>query len=81
MTKPKPLRWLHISDIHTGCPGREVWWNANEAFARSIGEMVARRGVPDLLLFTGDIAWQGQAEEYEKFDQLLKKLVTIQHPA
>lgn len=25
-----PLRWLHLSDLHLGCPGHEHWHQMEE---------------------------------------------------
>ncbi|MBF0136261.1 MAG: metallophosphoesterase, partial [Magnetococcales bacterium] len=72
----KPLRWLHISDIHMGCPGKELWWQTNQEFGDTLREMVARQGAPDLLLITGDIAWSGAKAEYDSFDRFLDQLLT-----
>ncbi|MEO5379185.1 MAG: metallophosphoesterase, partial [Magnetococcus sp. DMHC-6] len=74
MTKNRPLKWLHISDLHMGCHGEEIWWHVHKEFTKSLQKMVSLRGVPDLILVTGDIAWKGVPEDYEKMDDFLEKL-------
>ena len=26
----RPVRWLHLSDLHAGCRGEELWWQVLE---------------------------------------------------
>ncbi|MBF0183173.1 MAG: metallophosphoesterase [Magnetococcales bacterium] len=71
----QPLRWLHLSDLHLGSPGKEVWWQTNEDFAVSIQSMVKQRGAaPDLLLLTGDITHQGNPDGYSLFKEFYERL-------
>src|SRR6202158_2381086 len=74
MSDPRPIRWLHLSDLHFGCRGRELWWQVHEEFERSVREMVQRLGPPDLLIFSGDLANQGRQSEYVLLDGLLDAL-------
>ncbi|MBF0185256.1 MAG: SUMF1/EgtB/PvdO family nonheme iron enzyme [Magnetococcales bacterium] len=69
-----PVHWLHISDIHMGCRGNELWWQVHQEFAASVREMAKRLGTPDMILISGDLAWQGRKEEYGQFDQFLTEL-------
>ena len=54
MTDRRPVRWLHLSDLHLGFCGRELWWQVREELEESVQEGVRRLGTPDLVLFTGD---------------------------
>lgn len=63
------IRWLHLSDLHFGCPGREAWWQAHDVFRRSIAEMSAQvGGPPHLVLLTGDLTYSGQRKEFDQLD-------------
>ena len=72
---PRPIRWLHISDLHIGCPGRSLWWQVENEFERSVRKKVELLGVPDLILITGDLTFQGVEEEFARVDQFLEKLL------
>ena len=72
---PRPIRWLHLSDLHVGCPGKALWWTVANEFEKSVKEYVARLGRPDLILFTGDLVFKGDKEEFTKVSQFLDKLL------
>jgi predicted phosphodiesterase len=74
----KRLSWLHISDMHikTGDPyDRDMVLNALIA---SMKRFLARGLKPDLVFFTGDVAYSGDAHQYKQatkfFDKLLEEL-------
>ncbi|MEO5370136.1 MAG: SUMF1/EgtB/PvdO family nonheme iron enzyme [Magnetococcus sp. DMHC-1] len=71
----EPLRWLHISDIHMGCPGKVDRRHLNEVFFESMAGMLEARGIPDLILITGDIGWHGKPEEYTQFQSFLDEII------
>jgi len=71
----RPIRWLHLSDLHYGCPGKELWEQVEPDFRRSVERRVAEDGPPDLVLFTGDLAFSGKPEEYEEVDRFLDDLL------
>ena len=59
-----PIRILHLSDVHFRVGKR---WDAEpvtRALARFINAEVASGLVPDLVVFSGDLAFSGAAEEY-----------------
>ncbi|MBM4321525.1 MAG: hypothetical protein FJ125_16670, partial [Deltaproteobacteria bacterium] len=69
------IRWLHLSDLHFGCPGREAWWQAHDVFRRSIVELSAELGgPPHLVLITGDLTYSGQRKEFDQLDQFCSAL-------
>lgn len=70
--KPKTTRWLHISDLHIGCPGREVWWQVRSEFRESIRQHF--RPI-DLILITGDLTFSAQPEQFDLFDIFLGELL------
>ena len=61
MAKLEPIRWLHLSDLHLGCRGEELWWQVQDAFERSLREMIPRVVAPELILLTGDLTNKGAA--------------------
>jgi len=71
----RPIRWLHLSDLHLGCPGKALWWAVANEFEESVKEYVTRLGRPDLVLFTGDLAFKGDKDEFSKVNQFLGKLL------
>ncbi len=75
MAESRPIRWLHISDLHLGCRGSELWWQVAEDFQRSVREMVARLGPPDLLLVSGDLTNRGRSPELKTANDFLKALL------
>ncbi len=68
-------RWLHLSDIHTGCRGEAYRRQAMEAFRTDIVTMTGRLGPPDLILLTGDMANFGKKSEFDRFDAFLGELL------
>ena len=79
ITRPriKCVTWLHVSDVHFTAHGdpydRDVVLRSLVAAARRFHEQGRR---PDLVFFTGDIAYSGKREEYVHatrfFDSLLQ---------
>ncbi|MBU0754712.1 MAG: metallophosphoesterase, partial [Planctomycetes bacterium] len=72
--RDRPIRWLHLSDLHLGCPGESLWAQVHQEFQAGLKKQVKRVGVPDLVLFTGDLAFQGDKKEYERVDRFLEDL-------
>jgi calcineurin-like phosphoesterase family protein len=69
-----PIRWLHLSDLHLGCRGTALWSQVHEEFEQSIRKYAAEIGMPDLILFTGDLTFKGSVEEFEQVDEFLQAL-------
>ena len=69
-----PIRWLHLSDLHLGCRGTALWSQVHEEFEQSIREYAAKLGMPDLILFTGDLTFRGSEDEFEQVDSFLEAL-------
>jgi hypothetical protein len=74
MATPRPIRWLHLSDLHLGHREREQWWGVEKTFADSVRREAERLGPPDLLLLTGDLANLGTRAEYDLADAFLEAL-------
>lgn len=61
-----PIRWLHLSDCHVGSKeyGAKKLFKETADFVRRRRETTGWE--PDLVFLTGDIAYSGQAEQYEQ---------------
>ncbi|MCW2248905.1 putative MPP superfamily phosphohydrolase [Azospirillum fermentarium] len=61
-----PIRWLHLSDCHVGSQeyGAHKLFKETAAFVRQRRETTGWE--PDLVFLTGDIAYSGQADQYEQ---------------
>jgi len=75
MSGPRPIRWLHLSDLHLGCRGADLWWQVQGELEKSVRTMAVRLGPPDLLIFSGDLTFQGKREEFQGVDRLLDALL------
>jgi predicted MPP superfamily phosphohydrolase len=63
------LRWLHITDLHVGHTN-ESQRTALRSLLTSIDQF--SNGIPfDLVVFTGDLAFSGQREQYEALNSQL----------
>jgi hypothetical protein len=51
---PQPIRWMHLSDLHMGCRGEEIWWQVRSEFRDSIEQYF--RPI-DMILLTGDVTF------------------------
>jgi formylglycine-generating enzyme required for sulfatase activity/predicted MPP superfamily phosphohydrolase len=71
----RALRWLHLSDLHLGCAGRELWWQVESELQPSLRDGVRRLGPPDLVLLTGDLTNSGT--ELALVDELLATLFAL----
>ena len=62
------LSWLHISDLHFGSEGHDWYWpNLKEHFCKDLEKHFRKYGACDLVLFTGDITYSGQASQFASF--------------
>nr|VFJ86543.1 MAG: Calcineurin-like phosphoesterase [Candidatus Kentron sp. LFY] len=59
-----PIRWLHLSDFHTGKDG----YGQRRLF-KEILNHIADQKLPDFVFITGDIAQSGLKEQYDKFGE------------
>lgn len=69
---PNPIRWLHLSDLHMGCRGTEIWWQVRSEFKDSINQHF--RPI-DLILLTGDLTFSAQPTQFELVDRFLDDLL------
>ena len=72
------VRLVHISDLHLGQPGAHQWNQPQirEEFEHDLERMLDRIGAPpDLVLFTGDLAFSADPDEYnDRVDPFLDEL-------
>lgn len=62
----RAITWLHLSDLHFKESDAYNMDVVLEAFLQDIPRLLAEDGLhPDFLVVTGDIAFSGQAKEYE----------------
>ena len=72
----RPISWLQISDIHMR---RRDEWSQDVilcALTTSISDAAIENGGFDFVLVTGDLAFSGQAEEYELVKRFLDAIST-----
>lgn len=70
------LSWLHITDFHAGQGGQQrLWPQAQQLFFERLPELHRESGPWDLILFTGDLAFSGQPDQYAEIDALLQRLI------
>ena len=73
----RPIRWLHISDLHLR--ESEVW--SQDAVLAAMLDDIARRNAAgvefDFVLVTGDLAYSGQDSEYTLVEMFLDDLVRV----
>jgi Calcineurin-like phosphoesterase/GTPase-associated adaptor domain len=69
-------RFLHLSDIHFGQKSGTVARHDHirNALVNDARELAQKRGAATRILVTGDIAYSGKADEYEKATEWLEKL-------
>ena len=77
----KPLILLHLSDIHFGRNRderiKESDFSHKESILDQLIECIIQSGYkPDHIVFTGDIAWKGKAEEFDEAYEWFSKLLS-----
>lgn len=68
------FRWLHLSDLHLGQPQGERWNTVRRVVVNDIAKVTAQIGKPDVIFFTGDIAFSGKTDDYLTCDQVLTEI-------
>jgi len=66
----RPIRWLHISDIHMRVS--KVW--SQDIVLKAMCDVIATQrnedATPDFVLATGDLAFSGNGKEYKLVERL-----------
>lgn len=76
-TSAPSLTWLHVSDLHFGHGDAHYRFDQSgvtNAILRNAESMAKRIGPPDLIFVTGDIAFSGQAAQYQQAKEWLDRL-------
>ncbi len=69
------ITWLHLTDLHWGMEGQEYRWpNIRESLKRDMRKLRDKHGPWDLVFFTGDMAFKGRFDQFEKAQRLLQNL-------
>ena len=75
------LTWLHLSDVHfQNQPGAMKWSQdqVKESFIKRLPDLLAAWDLaPDMLFFTGDIAYSGAVEQYDVANGFLKQVEEV----
>ncbi|WHA43278.1 metallophosphoesterase [Agrobacterium larrymoorei] len=70
------FRWLHFSDIHVGMKGQDhLWARFGHLLDADLEKLLKRAGVVDLILFSGDMVQKGLASEFDRFDEIMAKIM------
>ena len=75
MANAQVIRWLHISDFHTG---KDSYGQRSlfKYILENVREKVSNNKSPDMVFITGDIANRGLQKEYKEFvDNFLRSLL------
>lgn len=73
---PNRFRWLHFSDIHVGMKDQEhLWPRSAHLLDADLEKVLKRAGKVDLLLFSGDMVQKGTAEEFDRFDEIMARIM------
>jgi hypothetical protein len=72
------LTWLHLSDVHFQDKPGAMKWNQDkikESFINSLPKLLASWDLsPDLLFFTGDVAFSGEPPQYDLAGKFLEQV-------
>jgi formylglycine-generating enzyme required for sulfatase activity len=71
----RPIRWLHLSDLHVGCRGEAAYHQVLAELEPSIKAWTSKLGAPDLVLLSGDLAFRGEAGEFDRVSAFLDRLL------
>ncbi|WP_155931356.1 metallophosphoesterase family protein [Pseudomonas aeruginosa] len=75
MENTNKLHWMHISDLHRGQDRTaEVWAHVRQEIYDDIKRQIEERGPIDLVVFSGDMAYQGDAEEFASVREEIERL-------
>lgn len=70
------ISWLHFTDLHIGQPEHSrLWPNISEELDLELKKRHDESGPWDLILFTGDLTFSGQEQQFKKLDQWLDALL------
>lgn len=63
------FRWLHLTDLHWGQTGqRHLWPEIRKRFLEDLARLHPKTGAWDAVLFTGDLVFRGDLDEFAELD-------------
>ena len=69
------FNWLHFTDLHCGMPDQPWRWpNVREIVFEDLEKLHDKCGDWDLVLFTGDLTFSAQPEQFEQATSVLNAL-------
>jgi predicted MPP superfamily phosphohydrolase len=72
------IGWLHLSDLHVRTGKKGEAFSADlvtDSLVRDLPNLLSRAGVaPDIVFFTGDVAFSGKPSEYQKAESILDRV-------
>jgi predicted MPP superfamily phosphohydrolase len=78
MTEGRRLTWLHFSDLHARSPGDGKGMYQNEIAKQLLNDLPDLLGdwnlEPDIVFFSGDLAFSGREDEYKSVREFLDTL-------
>lgn len=76
---PAALRFVHLSDLHIQAGAPEIDPNADvrRQLSNDLSQVLAGRGPFTGILFSGDVAFSGAADQYARASQWLSELTQI----
>lgn len=69
------FRWLHLSDLHVGMGEQEwLWPTLKHEFFNDMEELLPKTGKWNAVIFSGDLTYQGERDEFDRLSQILGEL-------
>ncbi len=69
------FNWLHLTDLHLGMKKQNwLWPDIQEIFFNDLKWLHDQCGPWDLVLFTGDLTYQGSEKQFVQLNDILRKL-------
>jgi len=77
-TKNSAVNFLHLSDLHVGMSTDGWLWPAvRNAFYDDLRKVLPQAGLPDVVIFSGDLTQKASEEEYIKLKGILEDLWSL----
>src|SRR5580698_9091335 len=71
----KTFTYLHLSDLHSGMVEQAVLWpNVKQRLFEDLPILLDKTGPLDAVIFTGDIAFSGDAIEFDRVTTILLEI-------
>lgn len=78
MNNTNKFHWMHVSDLHRGQENTDQpWATVRQEIHDDVEQHIKNHGPIDLVIFSGDLAFKGEAAEFERVKIDLEKLWDI----